>query len=59
MADAAPEWEVSKENYQPLRAGRAGKGLATPKKEVPRAVLADAEERRRLATSLTVMYQQA
>lgn len=54
MADAAPEWEVSKENYQPLRAGRVGKGLATPKKEVPRAVLADAEERRRSASSLAV-----
>jgi hypothetical protein len=51
MAGPAPEWEVSKENYQPLRAGRAGKGLATPKKEVPRAVLADAEERRRSASS--------
>ena len=59
MAGPAPEWEVSKENYQPLRAGRAGKGLATPKKEVPRAVLADAEERRRSASSLAVMCEPA
>ena len=50
MADAAPEWETSKENYQPSRAGRAGKGLATPKKEIPRAVLAETEERRRSDT---------
>lgn len=47
MADAAPEWEVSKENFQPLKAGRSGKGLGTPKKEVPRAVLAETEERRK------------
>ena len=47
MANAAPEWETSKENYQPSRAGRTGKGLVTPKKDIPRAVLAETEERRR------------
>ncbi len=47
MTDAAPEWEVSKENFQPLKAGRSARGLATPKKEIPRAALAEADERRK------------
>lgn len=47
MDDAAPQWEVSKENFQPLKAGRSARGLATPKKAVPRAALTEAEERRK------------
>ncbi len=52
MDDAAPEWEISKENFQPLKAGRSARSLATPKKGVPRAALTEAEERRKWVPAL-------
>ena len=44
---SSPVWETSKENFQPLKAGRSVRGLATPKKDTPRAVLADTDGQRR------------
>ena len=49
---SSPAWETSKENFQPLKAGRSVRGLATPKKDAPRAVLADADGRRRFVAGV-------